>query len=134
MNDASRAHTTAFLVRDYECDLQGVVNNAVYLNYLEHARHEFLKSRGLDFAAITASGIRLVVARAELDYHASLTSGDNFHVHTSFAREGRLKFLFRQHVIRDSDGKKMLSATITAAALNEQGRPFDPGEVLEGLY
>jgi acyl-CoA thioesterase FadM len=35
-----------FEVRDYECDLQGIVNNAVYQNYLEHTRHEFLKQKG----------------------------------------------------------------------------------------
>ena len=38
-----------FTVRDYECDIQGVVNNTNYLHYLEHARHEFLISRGIDF-------------------------------------------------------------------------------------
>src|SRR5512143_3503993 len=65
-------------VRDYECDLQGVVNNAVYQNYLEHARHEYLKSIGIDFAALTAQRINLVVTRVEIDYKFSLTSGDRF--------------------------------------------------------
>ena len=26
--------------RDYECDIQGVVNNANYIHYLEATRHE----------------------------------------------------------------------------------------------
>ena len=34
-------------VRDYECDLQGIVNNANYQHYLEHTRHEFLTSVGV---------------------------------------------------------------------------------------
>ena len=53
-----------FLVRDYECDLQGIVNNSVYQNYLEHARHQFLKTVGLDFSLLFQQGITLVVTRA----------------------------------------------------------------------
>ena len=45
-----------FEVRDYECDLQGMVNNAVYLNYLEHTRHQYLRSRDIDFAALHEAG------------------------------------------------------------------------------
>ena len=40
-------------VRDYECDMESIVNNATYLNYFEHARHEFLKTAGIDFAEPT---------------------------------------------------------------------------------
>lgn len=116
-------------VRDYECDLQGVVNNAVYQNYLEHARHEYLKSHHIDFAALAKSGINLVVIRAELDYKGSLTSGDSFIVRTRFVRKSRLKFLFIQEIYRQGEEKILLSAEITGTAVNDQGKPFIPKEL-----
>lgn len=117
-------------VRDYECDMQGVVNNAVYQNYLEHARHEFLKLHGLDFAALTRAGINLVVVRAELDYKGSLTSGDAFTVTTSMEQQSRLKFAFKQVVTRDRDHKVMLDAVIIGTGVNAQGKPYLPEQLL----
>ena len=46
-----------FSVRDYECDLQGIVNNAVYQNYYEHARHQFLLGKKVDFANCIPRGL-----------------------------------------------------------------------------
>ena len=46
--------------RDYECDLQGIVNNANYQHYIEHTRHEFLLSRGISFAELHEKGIDAV--------------------------------------------------------------------------
>lgn len=117
-------------VRDYECDMQGVVNNAVYQNYLEHARHEFLKVHGIDFAALARAGINLVVVRAELDYRGSLTSGNHFVVRTRMEQLSRLKFAFHQRIVREPDGKEMISAVITGTGVNAQGRPFMPPELL----
>ena len=117
-------------VRDYECDMQGVVNNAVYQNYLEHARHEFLKLHGLDFAVLAKAGINLVVVRAELDYKSSLTSGDKFTINTSLEQQSRLKFAFRQTITRDNDNKLMLEALVIGTGVNQQGKPFLPDQLL----
>ncbi|MDD4862783.1 MAG: acyl-CoA thioesterase [Alishewanella agri] len=122
-------HRTEFKVRDYECDMQGIVNNAVYFNYLEHARHEFLHSRQIDFAALARAKVNLVVVRAEMDYKASLTSGDQFYVTTQYKPVSRLRFGFKQQVWRSADKKLMLEALITGTALNEAGKPFLPPEL-----
>ena len=122
----SGAHIVRFKVRDYECDMQAVVNNGVYQNYLEHSRHEFLLSKGIDFASVTAEGINLVVIRAELDYLRPLRSGDEFEVHSRVERLSRLKLAFRQDIFRLPDEQQMLRGMITATAVNEQGKPFFP--------
>ena len=67
-------------VRDYECDLQGVVNNANYQHYMEHARHEFLEHAGANFGELHQQGIDAMVARVEIDYKVSLISGNRFSV------------------------------------------------------
>jgi acyl-CoA thioester hydrolase len=64
--------TVGMSVRDYECDMQGIVNNAVFQNYLETARHDFLLSRDVDFADLIARGVIVIVTRAELDYKKPL--------------------------------------------------------------
>ena len=70
--------TMKMSVRDYECDLQGIVNNANYLHYIEHTRHEFLKHAGANFAELHQNGIDAVVARMNLQYKTPLRSDDTF--------------------------------------------------------
>ncbi len=126
----TQAFAIELAVRDYECDMQGVVNHAVYLHYLEHARHEFLKSRGLDFAELTARGIIVMVVRAEVDYRRSLRSGDVFSVTTEPERRSRLRLDFLQEIRLLGAGEPVLSARMTTAAVNERGRPYFPDELL----
>jgi len=105
-----------FKVRDYECDLQGVVNNSVYQNYLEHTRHEFLNSIGLDFAELFKRGIMAVVARADIQYKTPLKSGDEFICRMNARKEG-IKYLFYQDIYRLPDEKVSVKAIITAVTV-----------------
>jgi acyl-CoA thioester hydrolase len=120
-----------FKVRDYECDIQGIVNNSVYQNYLEHARHEYLLEHGINFADLAAQGINLVVLRAELDYKWPLKSGDEFYVDVIVEQSSRVRFDFVQNIYRTLDHKLCLSARITGTSLNERGRPFVPDFIVD---
>jgi len=116
-------------VRDYECDMQGIVNNAIYQNYLEHCRHEFLLSQGIDFNQLTQKKIFLVVVRAELDYKAALRGGDAFWIGLNVERVSPIRFAFLQGIFRYPDQRHVLSARTIGTALNEKGRPFLPPEL-----
>lgn len=119
-------------VRDYELDMQGVVNNSTYFQYCEHARHEFLLSKGVDFAALARENINLVVTEAHGKFKAPLTSGDRYRIDVRLERQGQLRFVFLQKIHRLSDEKLVFEGRITGTALNERGRPFFP-ESLEAL-
>ena len=118
-----------FTVRDYECDLQGIVNNAVYLNYFEHARHTFLINKNIDFAALHTEGIDLVVSRIEIDYRLSLTSGDHFVVKLNTLREGALKLIFEQDIYKLPENKLVAHAKVIGVGL-KHGRPMRLDEIV----
>lgn len=121
--------TVPLKVRDYECDMQGIVNNSVYQNYLEHARHEYLLSENVDFAALAKLGVNLVVTRVELDYKAPLSSGDEFWVGVRPQRLGRIRFEFLQNIYRSRDDALILSGRVVGVALNPNGRPYFPADL-----
>jgi acyl-CoA thioester hydrolase len=119
-----------FTVRDYELDLQGIVNNAVYQHYLEHARHEYLYSIGLDFAKLHEEGKDLVVTRLEMDFKTPLKSRDKFKVVLSTRKEGHLRIVFEQCILRIPDEKIIVNAKVYGVCLL-RGRPVKPEDVLD---
>lgn len=98
-------------VRDYECDLQGIVNNANYQHYLEHTRHEFLTSTGISFARLHEEEIDPVVARINMAFKTPLRSGDEFVSKLRLSKEG-IKYVFYQDIFRLPDMKVSLKATV----------------------
>ena len=103
-------------VRDYECDLQGIVNNANYQHYIEHTRHEFLNSTGLNFARLHEEGIDPVVARLNMAFKTPLKSGDEFVSKLYLKKEG-IKYVFYQDIFRLPDMKTVIKSTVEAVCL-----------------
>jgi acyl-CoA thioester hydrolase len=132
MTGTTSPYKLEFIVRDYECDLQGVVNNANYQHYLEHARHEFLISRGISFVKLHEEGIDLIVTKVEINYKFPLRSRDKFIVSVGIQREGNARLVFNQDIFRLPDEKHIVNAKVTGVA-TKKGRPVPPGNLVEQL-
>lgn len=115
-------------VRDYECDLQGVVNNSNYQRYMEHTRHEFLESLGENFGAMHDKGIDAFVARVDIQYRTSLRSGDSYVSCLNVSKTGP-KLVFEQDIYRASDGvlatKSRVESVVVENGKLTRGEYFD---------
>lgn len=103
-------------VRDYECDLQGIVNNANYQHYLEHCRHEFLLAHNISFAELHDKGTDAVVARLTMQFKVPLRSGDEYVTRLRVERNG-VRYVFHQDIYRFADNKLCVRAQVDTVCL-----------------
>ncbi len=113
-------------VRDHELDRFGVVNNAVYHNYLEHARHAFLASRGISLTHLLEEKFRPVVTKIDLEYLLPLQSGDSFSVQLWLTRLTRVKFQFFQQIQKIPSMQSTTRAHVIGTFLGPNDRPVMP--------
>ena len=107
-------------VRDYECDLQGVVNNSNYQHYMEHARHEFLESVGENFGAMHERGMDAFVSSVQIQFKHSLRSGDRYISCLNVYKKG-VKLVFEQDIYREKDGV-LATRGVVESVLVENGK------------
>lgn len=104
-------------VRDYECDVQGIVNNANYLHYAEHTRHRFLNHIGLRFVDMHDEGLDFVVARMTLQYKAPLHGNDTFISRLAVRKEG-VRYVFHHAIYREQDERLCFTAKAELVCLD----------------
>ena len=107
---------TKMEVRDYECDIEGIVNNANYLHYMEHTRHLFLQKCRLSLAEMHRKGVDAVVARMNLQYKTPLQCDDEFYSRLWLEKQG-VRYVFHQDIYRASDERLCLKATVELVCL-----------------
>ena len=93
-------------VRSHEVDCQGIVNNASYLNYFDHARSLNLKENDIDWHQSSKKGLNLVLSSSEIKFIRPLLPFDKFLIETKVSLSGKMKILFEQSVF--DEGKKNL--------------------------
>jgi YbgC/YbaW family acyl-CoA thioester hydrolase len=119
------------VVRCTEIDVNGHVNNAKYVEYLEWAREEWYDRRGLTHNRLEAMGAITVTVNISIDYKAEAGQGDVLAIETRPARVGRTSFAFAQ-VIRRGE-TLVASASVTMVTIDpETRRPRPVPEELAG--
>ena len=121
-------------VRTYECDRYGHVNNANYLNYLEYARHEFLREIGFDYLKSVEAGYGVYIARIEIDYKKPAFTDDELLIKSHPIKKGAVSGIIVQEIWRGED--LLIEAKVTWAFVDSRGVPVKmPAEWdLPGLY
>ncbi|MDD6487232.1 MAG: thioesterase family protein [Spirochaetales bacterium] len=123
--------TACHTVRSYECDSYGHVNNAVYLNYLEYARTEFMRSIGFDYNKCVESGFYLYVTHIDIYYKFSAFLDDKLIIETAPLKTGAVSGTFKQ-IIKKEDGSICVEAEVSWASVNAKTQR--PAKIPDELF
>lgn len=120
-----------FAVRDSELDAQGIVNNAFYFVYMEHCRHQHLKSLGFDFYQLQQQGVDLILRDCCLRFKTSLKSGDFFSVSSTFDLKNAYRINISQDIVRNGDQQQIAHGEFTVTGIyRESGKLGLPKELI----
>ncbi|KUL43472.1 acyl-CoA thioesterase [Streptomyces regalis] len=121
-------------VRGYETDVQGHLNQAVYLNYAEHARWSLLQAAGISQTGLISRGVGPVALETTIRYRRELLAGDEVEVTCAFDWGSGKTFRIEQ-TIRKTDGTVAAEVTGVGGLLDLKERRLvaDPREYFKEL-
>jgi len=112
-------------VRSYELDIYNHVNNAVYINWLEHGRSKLLQDKGFNYTRIEqAWGVRFMTVRTEIDYKSAMVLGDKAEVSTQVEKVGTTSVTIAHAITRLGTGAPVANARVVIVYTDAAtGRP-----------
>jgi acyl-CoA thioester hydrolase len=121
-------------VRGYETDVQGHLNQAVYLNYAEHACWALLHAAGISQSALVGKGVGPVALETTIRFRRELFAGDEVEVSCAFEWRGGKTFRIRQ-TVRKTDGTVAAEVEALGGLMDLKARRLvaDPREYFRAL-
>ncbi|MFA5271536.1 MAG: YbgC/FadM family acyl-CoA thioesterase [Candidatus Omnitrophota bacterium] len=105
----------------HDTDCGGVVYYANYLKYLEEARTEYMRERGLDLKELAGGGLLFVVKKVEIEYKSPGRYADILDISTKLGKIRNVSFEFLQEIKRDD--KLLVSAVTTLVCIDKDFKP-----------
>lgn len=134
MSDTQKEVTLELIVRSTEIDVNGHVNNAKYLEYLEWGREEWYEVHGLHYEVFSEMGIQTVTVNININYRKECKQGDKLSVTTTPERMGRTSYSLKQ-VIHNQAGELCADAVVTSVTMDSETRKGkEAPRVLKALF
>ncbi len=116
----------SLIVRSTAIDVNGHVNNAKYLEYIEWGREAFYEQAGLSYETLLAQGVITVSVNININYRREAKQNDELTVITRPGRIGRSSFTMEQTMIRERDDVLIADASVTLVTVDAVTRASVP--------
>jgi len=109
------------IVRSTEIDVNGHVNNAKYLEYLEWGRENWYENAGLPYERFLEMGIQTVTVNININYRKECRQNDRLSIHTKPEKIGRSSYVLLQEIY-NQHGEKCADALVTSVTMDASTR------------
>ncbi len=126
------AQTHRIRVRYAETDQMRVAHHGTFVIWLEEARIAWMRSHGLSYRDIEASGTMMPVTEVQIAYQRPARFDDVLELVTTAKAAGPSRVVFSTTISRG--GELLASGAVTVAAVDTAGKPMRIPETVKGLF
>lgn len=120
LNKSKYKHKFQLRVRNFQVDSQGIVHNAIYLEYCEIGRVEYVRNLGIQLlpTGIFDDGIKINVKRNEINYESPATVDDQLDIYTRISYIKNTSFCFEHLIFHTDTGRLLVTQKSVQVNLN----------------
>jgi acyl-CoA thioester hydrolase len=115
--------STTLRVRYVETDQMGVVHHSAYLAWMEVARTEYLRVRGVPYRTLEDGGIRMPVLGLSLRYRQPARYDDEILIKARLIQANGVRFTFEYDILRAPEETLLASGRTEHASTDLNGKP-----------